>query len=200
MSKSFETPRDWLMASNEKQFFGDVVPQKYKDASLETLDLQPQVLIDFGRAWAQNPTSLFLFGNKGAGKTRYGFALLRELFRVSRKYFWPRFFTSPGLDAELHKAIMSGQGDAYFIQTIAECDLLIIDDFGRENSSERTKRQYFEIINHRYAEELPTILTSNFDLEYLEKELKLDVIASRLEEFKKIKFSGPDLRKKEKIT
>lgn len=197
--KSCEIISIGFNAQREKQFFQDLVPMKYKNSSLETMDLQPQVLIDFGYEWAKNPTSLFLFGNKGAGKTRYGFALVRELFRVSQRYFWPRFFTSPALDSELHKAIMSGEGDSYCISKLVDCDLLMIDDFGRENSSERTRRQYFEIINERYAREALTIITSNFDLAYIEKELKMDVIASRLEEFKKIKFTGPDLRKQEII-
>lgn len=182
---------------NEEGFFTHVCPKKYQDSEMDLLDKQSDVLKEFGKKWAVEPTSLFLWGNKGAGKTRYAFALIREVFRRCRKVIWPRYFTSPELDSKLHQAIMDG-GDRYLIENLSKEDLLFIDDFGRETKSDRVRRQYFEIINYRYANELPTIITSNFDLDFIAEHLG-DVIASRIEETQIIKFTGKDLRKKELV-
>ena len=195
-SLEHESPR-WDFRSYQQKCFLDTVPQKYRSASLETMDKQPKELVEFGRKWAKNPRSLFLFGNKGAGKTHFTFALIRELFQSCPRHYFPRFYTSPSLDSDLCNAVMNG-GDAYMLDQISNQEFLIIDDFGRETKSDRIKRQYFEIINHRYSHELLTILTSNFDLRWIEENLS-DVIASRLQEFQCIQFNGDDLRKPEII-
>ena len=46
-------------------------------------------------------------------------------------------------------------------------DLLIIDEVGIQTSSEAEKRIFFDIINKRYENMLPTILISNLELQEL---------------------------------
>lgn len=178
---------------NEKGFFTHQAPKKYRDAELNALDKRSEAFKEFGRKWAKDPKSLFIYGNKGTGKTRYAFALIREMFRTCPRHIWPRYFTSMDLSSRLHEAVMNG-GDKYLLSCLSTEDLLLIDDFGRESSTDRTRRQLFEIINYRYADELPTVITSNFSLE----ELSLshgEALASRMEEWQLIKFKGEDLRK-----
>jgi DNA replication protein DnaC len=182
---------------NEKGFFEGQVPTKYRDAEIDLLDLQTQALRNYGKEWAKNPTSIFLHGNKGSGKTRFAFAIIREMFRRCPTHIWPRYYTSPELDSRLHRAIMDG-GDRHVIENLCKEDLLFIDDFGRETDSERVKRQYFEIINYRYSYELPTILTSNYNLDEISGRLG-DVISSRIEEWRHIRFTGNDIRKQEMV-
>lgn len=180
---------------NETNFFSMCVPKKYQDAEIDLLDKQEEDLRQLGREWARNPTSIFIYGDKGTGKTRFCFALLREMFRSCPRLIWPRYYTSPDLDSKLHKAIMEG-GDSHMVDMLSEEDLLFIDDFGRETKTERVKRQYFEILNNRYANERPTILTSNYNIDEIGGMLS-DVIASRLEEYLSVRFTGKDLRKRQ---
>lgn len=182
---------------NEKGFFEHQVPAKYKDAELDKLDKRPESLKHFGREWAVNPHSLVLSGSKGTGKTRYAFALIREMFRRCPRHIWPRYFTSMELDSRLYEALMNG-GDRHLVTSLGSEDLLLIDDFGRETKSDRIARQYFEIINKRYSEELPTIITTNYSLEEIANHLG-EALASRLEEWQLVRFAGSDLRKKEII-
>lgn len=178
---------------DEKGFFTHQVPKKYANCSLENCDKQPKKFIDFGRKWALNPSSIFLFGAYGTGKTYFAFSLIREMFRKCPKKIWPRYFTSPELDSRLLKASKSDAGDQWEIKSLREEDLLFIDDLGRETKSDRLRRQYFEILNYRYVHELPTILTSNMSADQLGETLD-GAIASRLQEWVSIKFEGPDLR------
>ncbi len=179
---------------NEQGFFEHQVPKIFQGASLETCERQHPSLVEFGREWAKEPRSLFLCGGYGTGKTYYAFALIREMFRVCKRHIWPRYFTSPQLDARLLKASKSEEGDEYDVRNIAEQDLLMIDDIGRETRWDRLKRQYFEILNYRYCQQLPTILTSNLSLDQL-SEIVDGAIASRMQEWQNINFTGGDMRK-----
>lgn len=184
--------KDFYM--DEIGFFTHITPKKFANASLENCDKQSSNLIEFGKKWALNPTSIFLCGGYGTGKTYYAFAILRELFRKYPMKIWPRYFTSPELDSKLLRASKSEDGDEYLIKDIASQDLLFIDDIGRETKSDRLRRQYFEILNYRYTNELVTILTSNLCLDQLGEVID-GAIASRIQEWQIIEFKGPDLRR-----
>jgi DNA replication protein DnaC len=180
---------------DEKSFFQHCVPDKFKHCELKNLlDIAAEIVM-YGYKWAVNPESVFIHGIPGNGKTSYVFALLREMFRKSPKKLWPRFYSSPGLDAILLEAVKADDGDAYLLKFLSTQDILFIDDFGRENNSPRIKRQYFEIINNRYSENKITILTSNLDINQIGNSLG-DALASRLQEWQEITFLKPDLRKK----
>lgn len=57
--------------------------------------------------------------------------------------------------------------------------LLVLDDFGAERQSEWVRERLFEIINARYEEELPTVITTNDTVEEMRDKLG-DRITDRL--------------------
>lgn len=183
---------------DEKGFFKHCVPKKYAEVTLEKCDKQPSNFIEYAKSWAKHPESIVLMGPVGRGKTQFAFAMLREMFRRCEKVIWPRYFTSAELDSILLEAVKSEQGDKFRVQDIASQDLLFIDDFGRETSSERIRRQYFEIINLRYANNLPTIISTNLSMEEIARHLS-EAIASRFQEWQIIEFGGDDLRIQKKL-
>lgn len=186
------------METYENHFFSTIAPKKFSHVSLESCDKQPKNYIDFAKGWAKNPCSVFLCGDYGTGKTHFAFAMIREMFYTCQKPLWPRYYSSPKLDSHLLASIKSESGDRYDIEKIASAELLFIDDIGRETKSERIKRQYFEILNSRYVNELPTILTSNFSIDELGEVID-GAIASRIQEWQIIEFNGVDLRKAQEI-
>lgn len=183
---------------NEEGFFNHCVPKKYADVTLEKCDKQPSSFIEYAKSWAKNPEPVVLLGPVGRGKTQFAFAMIREMFRKCPKVIWPRYFTSPELDSILLEAVKSMEGDKFRIKDIGEQDLLFIDDFGRETSSERVKRQYFEIINLRYTSQLPTIISTNLSMDDIGRHMN-EAIASRFQEWQMIEFSGNDLRIQKKL-
>ena len=48
-----------------------------------------------------------------------------------------------------------------WMDSVKNADLLLLDDLGAERANEWVRERIFVIVNHRYREELPTILTSN---------------------------------------
>lgn len=170
------------------------IPKKYSLCCFDACDKQNSTLICWAKEWVKNPTSVFITGSVGCGKTYFAYSMLIEILK--RLFFDDekcKFITSPSLDSELLAASKSDYGDRDAIKNISRYPFLFIDDFGREMKSDRVKRQYFEIINYRYAHELPTIITSNFSLEQIGEMLESS-IASRIQEWQLIEFSNQDLR------
>lgn len=183
----------------EKIFFEEIAPKKFREIDFGKCTEIPTSFVEWGKQWAKNPVeSIFLWGGFGCGKTTFSFALIREIFRVHRGAIWPRYYTSSEMDSMLLKASKTPDGDEYVIKTLASEDLLFIDDLGRESRTARLQRQYFDLINARYASEKPTIITSNYHLDDL-SDLISGAIASRMQEWAALKFTGPDLRAGNKI-
>lgn len=184
---------------SEKHFFEHCAPNKFSQVTLENCNKQPQSFHEYAKAWARNPESVVLVGDVGRGKTQFAFAMIREMFRRSPRKIWPRYYTSPEIDSVLLKARISDDTDNALLKQLGTEDLLFIDDFGRESDSARSGRQYFELLNMRYANLLPTLISTNLTLEQIETHMN-KAIASRFQEFQIIEFTGPDLRAQRKIS
>jgi len=173
-------------------FHNKICPAKFRSARLDNCKNVPAECVDYGMEWAKNPQSIFIHGPVGVGKTHYAFALIWEMMLTQRARFWPVYHTSPRLDSLLLKNLLDA-GDMQILNTLAEADLLFIDDLGRETRSDRIKRQYFEIFDNRYTSGLPTIITSNLNLDVLSSNLD-EAITSRFQEWMIMEIKGPDLR------
>lgn len=66
------------------------------------------------------------------------------------------------------------------VEKIIDNDLVILDDLGAERVTDWASEQIFRILNARYNNEVPTIITSNFDLQSLYTQLGGSYIASRI--------------------
>jgi DNA replication protein DnaC len=184
---------------SEKHFFEICAPKKFAHVTLEQCDKQPQSFHEYAKEWGKKPESVILLGEVGRGKTQFAFAMIREMFRRCPRRIWPRYYTSPEMDSMLLQASRSDDADKFKINEIGKEDLLFIDDFGRETNSERAKRQYFEVLNMRYAGLLPTLISTNLTLEQIGHHMNA-AIASRFQEFQIIEFGGADLRIQRKIS
>lgn len=184
---------------SEKHFFEHCAPKKFSQVTLENCNKQPQAFHEYAKQWARNPESVVLVGDVGRGKTQFAFGMIREMFRRCPRKIWPRYYTSPEIDSILLKARISDDADNAVLKQLGTEDLLFIDDFGRESDSARSGRQYFELLNMRYANLLPTLISTNLTLEQIETHMN-KAIASRFQEFQIIEFTGPDLRGQRKIS
>jgi DNA replication protein DnaC len=51
-------------------------------------------------------------------------------------------------------------------------ELLILDDLGTENTTPWAREKLFQIVNSRYLERLPTVFTTNVDLDKLDGRIR----------------------------
>lgn len=136
------------------------------------------------------PQGLLLLGLTGTGKTHAAFAALYAAARVGFTLSI-RATTVPDLYA---LARPSGEGEAGF-ERFANADLLLLDDLGAAKASEWTEEITYRLVDHRYRECLPTIITSNLPVDDLKVHLG-DRIRSRLAEMcQRVTVAGPDRRR-----
>lgn len=120
--------------------------------------------------------SLLLLGSTGTGKTHQAYGVLRYLSAADVCTGWAA--TSA---ADMYASLRPRHGvdSETEFRKYAHAQLLMIDDLGAAKPSEWTEEINFRLINHRYENRLPTIITSNV----LPKELTDRVgerVASRL--------------------
>jgi DNA replication protein DnaC len=121
-----------------------------------------------GLEYARRPQGwLFFFGGFGSGKTHLAAAIANEAVRHD---FEVLFTVVPDLLDHL-RATFGPQSETSYDQrfeTVRNVPLLILDDLGTENTTPWAREKLFQIVNHRYNYNLPTVFTSNQDLDRLD--------------------------------
>lgn len=105
----------------------------------------------------------------------------------------------------INSEIFEGVSHAEIGRKLQKCKLLILDDLGKNKPSEWIVSLIFEVINFRYEQNLPVIVTTNYDMGELTKRLTVagndttaKAIISRLYEMcqgKPVFLAGEDIRR-----
>lgn len=155
-----------------ESWFKAFCPIDYKNADLRLADRAQVPLVKPAISWAgsdlSDRLSLIFKGIPGTGKSWFAFAIIRECFKFYPNSIWPRYFDATELDALLLDALWN-EKERDLMKTIKECDILFLDDLGRERDTDRMAQQYFEIFNYRVMHHKPMIITTNYSLEYFNK-------------------------------
>lgn len=131
--------------------------------------------------------SFTLSGGVGCGKTYAAAAIANRLLSEGYKVWMAT--TSTMLDMMFYDA-----GKLH--NRLANFDLVVIDDFGAERNTEYAAEKIFQIIDERYRSHLPTIVTTNLDINEDAPDLTYSRIYSRLAEFApQIQSKGADMRR-----
>lgn len=138
---------------------------------------------------AESGTGLYIEGTNGTGKTHLAAAISLQLMEDSRSVI---FRTSHDLFGEIKRAWddRSARSEYETMRAYKNCELLVIDDLGKERCTDWTVSALNDIVNDRYERMLPTIVTTNYGMDGLIKALKPDnhddtkikAIISRLKE------------------
>jgi DNA replication protein DnaC len=134
---------------------------------------------------------LLLEGAYGCGKTHLAAAIAND---AVHRGIPTLFITVPDLLDSLRFAYGSQETtfEARF-EEIRSADLLVMDDFGTQNATAWAQEKLFQIINYRYINKLPTVITTNLILDEIESRIR-----SRLQDsdfVQHIRISAPDFRR-----
>jgi len=143
------------------------------------------------RHFAQTLTGwLLLQGKNGCGKTHLAAAIANDAVGIGVPTL---FITVPDLLDSLRFAYQDP--DATFeerFDDIRSSPLLVLDDFGTQNATPWAQEKLFQIINYRYINRLPLVITTNLDVRDIENRIR-----SRLEDpdlVTNVTIQAPDYR------
>lgn len=134
---------------------------------------------------------LLLEGAYGCGKTHLAAAIANAAVQRGVPTL---FITVPDLLDSLRFAY--GNPETTFearFEEIRNADLLVMDDFGTQNATAWAQEKLFQIINYRYTNRLPTVITTNLILDEIESRIR-----SRLQDsdyVQHIRIIAPDFRR-----
>lgn len=175
-------------------------PRRYQDATAT----HPQVT-----AWADTAAQdlrsagfLVLTGSIGTGKTHQAYGALRRIAEAGPKRFEMIATTAPDMYGRLRPG-GSEKGTETELKRLCRIPLLLLDDLGTEKLSEWTEEATYRLINERYNECLPLIITTNLPIRATGGGASSDLVtrlgdrlASRLAQTATVvHLDGPDLRR-----
>lgn len=137
---------------------------------------------------ASKGEGLYIEGTNGTGKTHLAAAIALQLINEGLPVICK---TSSDMLADIKRGFDSGEVTEYeVLKAYKEVDLLIIDDLGKEQCTDWSVSTLYSILNFRYEDMRPTIVTTNYNTDGLLKSLtpkgadnsKIKAIISRLRE------------------
>jgi DNA replication protein DnaC len=138
---------------------------------------------------------LIMEGPVGCGKSHLAVAILRE---VIEKGYSGLYYNSPDLLAEIRATYSNDEGPSEdtILEEVAGVDLLVLDDLGAEKVSGFVLDRFYLIINKRYENCKPIIVTTNLDQETLINRLGERIVSRLLEMCQEFKhFPEVDYRR-----
>ncbi len=162
------------------------IPEKFKDAKLEDFSelgnskkypkgaLIMSSILSFVKNFKEKSLKegrgLFFIGPPGVGKTRLSIAILKEIYLKNNVK--GLFFDTKDLIFNL-KSLIDVKGNSKFLRYVSRVKLLVLDDIGSEMLSDWNKDILLYLINTRYNSCLPTIYTSNLEIEQTKQKVPL---------------------------
>jgi len=190
-AQRFSTLRDLGNLSHlARMTFDTFVPEGYGLPPHKRQNLKNAYLR--ARQFAQNPQGwLIIKGGYGCGKTHLAAAIAN--YRISQGQ--PALFvTVPDLLDHL-RSTWSPANPVSFderFEEVRNAPLLILDDLGTQSSTPWAQEKLFQIFNHRYNARLPTVITTNHELEEIDLRLRSRLVDPDLVEI--VTILAPDFR------
>ncbi len=147
---------------------------------------------DAAQRFAEDPKGwLLLSGLYGTGKTHLAAAVGNARLRRGDEVI---FTTVPDLLDHLRATYgpNSEMGYDEMFNRMRNVPLLILDDLGVENPSPWAQEKLFQLLNHRYAGRLNTVITTNADVDTLDPRIRSRLLDINLTT--RVIFKVPDYR------
>jgi DNA replication protein DnaC len=124
------------------------------------------------RVYAEAPTGwLVLSGPSGCGKTHLAAAIANRQIELGNEVF---FTVVPDLLDHLRATFGPGSDVTYdeLFEAVRNTPLLVLDDLGTQSDTSWAQEKMFQVLNHRFNAELPTVITTNHAISELDARLR----------------------------
>ena len=156
-----------------------LMDRKFDECRFESFEMDERNQKHYGMAlkycerWPemkQKNVGFMLWGPPGAGKTYIAFCIANRLLEQGVPVI---AISSIGLLHRIKKTYdrFGKEGEVEIINTFKNASLFVLDDLGAENGTVWAKEKIYEIIDSRYRDGKPMIVTTNLIPEQLKKKL-----------------------------
>ena len=147
--------------------------------------------------FAKDPAGwLILKGGYGCGKTHLAAAIANHCVKRGQPVL---FITVPDLLDHLRAAFAPAASDertspfGVRFSEIRTAPILILDDLGTESTTSWAQEKLYQIFNYRYNAQLPTVITTNHELENIPLRLRSRIVDPSLSKI--VSITAPDFRR-----
>lgn len=200
--KEYQIKKGKRLISEIKRIKGSI-PDRFKSRGFYNFDKKRNIKgFEACRLYAktfvdrlQDGKGLFITGTVGTGKTHLAVAVIDHIARIlkRKRYFNIAFTSAVGLLSEIRYSYETKDTENT-IKFYENCDLLVIDDLGIEKSTDWTHELFYQIIDSRYSNLKPVIITTNLTDEEIKAKLSERIISRVYEMCQGIKLTGKDYR------
>jgi DNA replication protein DnaC len=173
---------DPVDAQAAEQRWRRAIPRRFWTARID--QLSPP--LDIVAGWDLQ-ANVLLVGNVGSGKTHAAVAAGRMAHDQGKTVM---FVPVVELLDQLRP-----DGDPKVLDRALAADVLILDDVGLEKPSDWTGERLYAIVNRRWLEQRPTIVTSNLTPDELERSVGRPMWSRLYDSAKRVTVGGQDRRK-----
>ena len=196
--------RQRRVAKSRARGIESVIPPKYRGVSFDRPPITElertvvNVVREYVDGLEENLAAgrgLWLMGDVGTGKTSLAMLVSKSAIERGRSV---AIYSLPRLLGRIRKTYDAETGEqSYddFIDRLTTVDLLHVDDLGAEKSSDWVLEQLYAIVDSRYEQERPMVVTTNLDEPALREQIGARTV-SRLVEIcgDPLPLFGDDLR------
>ena len=132
-------------------------------------------------------------GATGLGKTHLSLAIANE---VLNKGYYAVYVSAPTILSRLENSHFdyNSNEEEHLMQTLTDCDLLIIDDLGTEFQTPYSKTTIYNLFNNRILKRKPVIINTNLSIREIQDAYSQRFVSRIIGECDRLEFLGKDIR------
>ncbi|HEU5063117.1 MAG TPA: ATP-binding protein [Solirubrobacterales bacterium] len=154
------------------------IPARYRGVSFDRPPVSdmardmaaPRQAVQAARSYVENldenlaqGKGIWFMGGTGTGKTTLGMLIAKEALAAGKSvgiYFAPKLLTRI---RQTYQEAETENAYAQFFERVTSVDLLYIDDLGSERRTDWVVEQLYAVVNERYENQRPMLITSNVE-------------------------------------